>query len=137
MFGPEHIMVLCERNEDDEILFRHAARKAGVQCEIRSFLDGNAALEYMRQAGQNHAPVPRAIFFAKRLHGCTSRELLVAARANPALSDVPMVFLSGSINPADEAEARELGACACLEKPMRPELFHQLSKQLGRLTAPG
>ncbi len=53
-----------------------------------------------------------------RLPGMSGLDLVTEVRANPALRRVPVVFMTGDMNPANRKEARRLEAADFLEKPL-------------------
>jgi signal transduction histidine kinase/CheY-like chemotaxis protein/HPt (histidine-containing phosphotransfer) domain-containing protein len=81
--------------------------------------DGPAALDLLRSARANSAPIHLALV-SSRLPGTDSLEVVGAVREEPDLRDTPLVVLSPAGRPAEAARARELGAAACLTTPVRP-----------------
>lgn len=55
--------------------------------------------------------------------GCTGLELLKKIKANPAISTVPVVFLTTESSPEKMKIARDAGLNAWIKKPYRAETF--------------
>ena len=49
-------------------------------------------------------------------------------KANPATRDIPVVFLTGQDQPADEAKGRDLGAVDYINKPVEAEVLKEKVK---------
>jgi PAS domain S-box-containing protein len=80
--------------------------------------DGEDALRRLRAAAAAGRPYRVAVvdLLMPKLDG---RGLAVAAKADPALADTPLVMLTSMDNPFDDAEMRRAGFAACLTKPIR------------------
>ena len=89
------------------------------------------ALELLRQAAGRGEPFDVAIIDMK-MPGMTGLDLAAAVRADPLLSQLPMVMVTSLHSDAELKRARELGICAYLSKPVRRhELFRALLQSLG------
>lgn len=62
------------------------------------------------------------------------KTLLKWVRANPRLSNLPVLVITSAGNPANEAELKQLGAFAVLHKPVSPATIKQ---KLDDLQDPG
>lgn len=60
-------------------------------------------------------------------------QLIAAIKATPGLAAIPVVVVTAAGQPAQEAEARRLGAAACVLKPFAQAQFQALVR--GFLTA--
>ena len=62
-----------------------------------------------------------AIVLDMSMPGGSGEDLLMKLKRSSKTSGIPVIILSGSIDPAGQARARELGADAVLSKPLVPE----------------
>jgi hypothetical protein len=74
-FENDQLIVCCDETKEDELLFRRAAKKAGVQCEIRFFTNGGLALDYFRQCSVK-GPFPSVIFIRYQLADTSGGNLI-------------------------------------------------------------
>jgi CheY-like chemotaxis protein len=82
--------------------------------------------EAIKQA-RNHAP--NLILLDRNMPGMTGDEVLRALRSDGALSDVPILILSGE--PIEPDEIARIGATGAVLKPFDvPELVHTIRTQL-------
>jgi two-component system, chemotaxis family, chemotaxis protein CheY len=64
--------------------------------------------------------------------GCTGFELLKKIKTNPAMSHVPVIFLTTESNPEKMRSAKDAGLTAWIKKPYRSETFFaQIENALG------
>lgn len=74
---------------------------------------------------------PDAIILDIQMPGGTGRAVLRQLKTNPNTKQVPVIVVSGSINPEDEITVMELGASEFLRKPVDlNHLFSSLEKLL-------
>jgi CheY-like chemotaxis protein len=73
---------------------------------------------------------PDVILLDINMPGGTGIEALRKLKASMKTSQIPVVILSGSINPADEPAVRELGAERYIQKPADPDEIHTVLSQL-------
>ena len=64
---------------------------------------------------------PDAIVLDINMPGGTGMEALKKLKASVKTAHIPVLVLSGSINPADQSTVIELGASEFLAKPANPE----------------
>lgn len=69
---------------------------------------------------------PDAIVLDINMPGGTGVEALRKLKASTKTSQIPVVVLTGSIDPNDEPAVRELGADAYLKKPAEVDQLHTL-----------
>lgn len=65
------------------------------------------------------------------LPGMSGLELCRLLKADPALQDIPVIFVSGQNSPQNKQEAERLGAVEFIEKPVT--LLRFLSRVMGHL----
>jgi CheY-like chemotaxis protein len=75
---------------------------------------------------------PDVIVLDIGMPGGTGFAVLTRLKQSVRTEDIPVVVVSSSIAPEDEAKARALGAVAFFHKPIDPETLHQaLSRLVG------
>ena len=107
--APGKILVL-----DDEESFRQVITKFLLQrgFEVLSAADGKTGLSLAIQA------VPDLIICDLNMPGMTGHEVLAALRRDPKLADIPLIFLTGAIQPQQVRASMNLGADDYLTKPV-------------------
>lgn len=75
---------------------------------------------------------PDAIILDIQMPGGTGHAVLRQLMANPKTNQIPLIVVSGSINPKEQAEVFQLGASEFLSKPTNvPLLFSSINRLLG------
>jgi len=100
--------------DDDPIILNLVFSALKDEYLVRPFTSGPAALEYLKN---NSADL---ILLDHNMPEMTGFEVLTALRDDPNTRDIPVIYLTGSVNSEDEITALELGAADYLLKPFRP-----------------
>ncbi len=108
---------MIEDNADDQNLLIRQLKKSGVTEKVQCVGDGDVAMELVR-AGAEKLSAVCAIFLDLSLPGVDGLLLLKAIRANVETALMPVFIMTGSTNPADEAEAKRLGATRFIPKQL-------------------
>jgi CheY-like chemotaxis protein len=102
---------------------------ARALCSINLLLEGLEVLE----AEDGHRGLARARLEAPDLvvtdiamPGLDGFELAEALRSDDSTAWIPLIFLSGELDAANEARAQALGALAYVTKPFDPPTFAKL-----------
>ena len=115
-------ILLVEDNEDDVETVRRAFARGGVNARFRVARDGQRALEVLFLTGTTSRPkgawLPHLIFLDLKLPKAQGLEILREVKADPVLSAVPVVVLTGSARREVMVECMALGTNMCLLKPM-------------------
>ena len=69
---------------------------------------------------------PDLLFLDVQMDGLDGLEVCRRLRANPSLSSVRVVVLSGYLTPESQKGFRELGVESCHSKPVAPQVIHEL-----------
>ncbi|MDR1157433.1 MAG: response regulator [Oscillospiraceae bacterium] len=101
--------------DDDPIILHSILSILQSEYSVRPFPSGASALKYLRS---NPADLIVLDYFMPEM---TGHELLLLLQADPALKEIPVIFLTGSTDGDGEAEALEMGASDYLLKPIRPK----------------
>jgi CheY-like chemotaxis protein len=120
MKKPEHIL-LAKDNEDYAVLFRRALLAARVDATLGVVRDGQEAVDYLSGAApftdREKHPFPKLLLLDLKMPRMDGFEVLSAVRQRLGLTQLPVVVLTHSDNPADVKRAYELGATSYFRKP--------------------
>ncbi len=108
---------LAEDNLADVWLIEEALRRQSLAFELDHYLTAEQAIDAAHSCGSEGRPVPDLLPLDYNLPPGNGSEILAAAAKNPNLANVPKAILSSSLQPAELAEARQLGASCFLTKP--------------------
>ncbi len=132
-------ILIVEDDPLDVILIRDslatlAADEAIVVCD-----DGAEAISWLRQTAENvrgHPRLPLLVLVDLRLPRVDGVTVITWIRRQPRLANLPVVAISGSLDPADVENAFAAGADEFLTKPATPAALRHLLREFGvRLTA--
>lgn len=127
------MVLLVEDDPDHAMLAGRTFKRAGLPAPV--VFDGPEALAYLGGEGEfadraTH-PVPQLVISDMHAGLISARDLLKFVRSHPELSGLPVAVLSGSSNPRDEADTKELGAVAFLQKPLTTDALVGLLRSVG------
>src|SRR3954451_2591141 len=83
--------------------------------KIRIATNGTKALELV-----NVAPAPDLILLDIMMPGIDGYEVCTRLKNDPGTKDIPVIFLTGQTEPADETRGFEVGAVDYIHKPFSP-----------------
>ena len=129
-------ILLAEDNPGDVILFREALKNGDFRSEVVVAQDGQQAITLV-DAAANAGPRPDLIVLDVNLPKHNGDEVLRHIRNEPALAGVPVMMLTSSSSPADQALAGELGVNLYLQKPSDLEALLGIGKIVGNLLNAG
>ncbi len=119
--GGAGTVLVVEDNVDHALLVRIAARRACPDLDVRVVQDGETAIAYL--AGETPFedrgahPFPQLVILDLVMPGIDGFEVLEWIGMRAELRGLPVVTLTSSVNPGDEARALGLGARAFYTKP--------------------
>jgi two-component system, chemotaxis family, response regulator Rcp1 len=118
--NPRPIMVLIvEDNDADVHLTLTALRDASIANEINVVEDGEQAMSFLKQEGSYAAaPRPDLILLDLNLPKKDGFQVLAEMKANPHLTRIPVIVVSGSAQESDISRAYDLQIAAYLVKPV-------------------
>lgn len=127
-----HIL-LVEDSQVDAHLTRAALEENRFAVSMHHVTDGIEALDYLRQQGQTfeNGARPDLILLDLNMPRMNGREFLTAMKADPNLSDIPVVILTTSDVEQDVIASYKLGAAGYVTKPVDLEQFIHAINQLG------
>ena len=114
-------ILIVDDNEDDIYALKRALRKANVTNPLQVVTHGQAALDYLSGAGiyadRELFPLPFLVFLDLKTPFRDGLEILAWIQAQPTLSSLTVVVLTGSVEEKDHQRAVSLGARLFLSKP--------------------
>ena len=116
------LVLLVEDNADDAILLRRALRKSGLRLRLEVVNHGDAAVDYLGNAGayadRRRHPRPQLVLLDVKLPRRSGHEVLEWVRQQPALDAMPVIVLTSSGEEDDVRRAYALRASSYLRKPL-------------------
>jgi CheY-like chemotaxis protein len=135
MVGESVFVMLIEDNVDHAELVIRTMQEHQIANQIRHFLDGQSALDYLFQRGEysdlNANPRPHVILLDLRLPRVDGLDVLKAIKEDNDLKTIPVVVLTTSEAEKDVARAYYNHANSYLVKPVGFEEFRKLMDDLG------
>jgi CheY-like chemotaxis protein len=107
-------IIIIEDDEHDSFMLARQLKKAGIDDLITLFTNGQRALEYLLACND----IPLVIFLDLHIPGLSGIELLTTIRNQSRLKVIPVIIMTGSINPNDLDRSNVLGITAYLAKPI-------------------
>jgi CheY-like chemotaxis protein len=112
-------ILVVEDDANDCLMLVRQIEKAQIDDHVTVIGNGRKALDFLLKC----SPSPLAVFLDLKLPGLDGIELLEKIRQDPRLKSVPVIVMTGSVNPHDERESARLGATAYLQKPISLTTF--------------
>ncbi|MDR2197360.1 MAG: response regulator, partial [Coriobacteriales bacterium] len=100
--------------DDDPIVLNAVLEVLKTDYAVRPFTSGTAALKYLEK---NPADL---ILLDHNMPELTGLEVLAILQSDPKTENIPVIFLTGSVDSEDEVRALEIGAMDYLLKPFKP-----------------
>ena len=134
---PDQIPVTIIMIEDDAghaRLIEKNIRRAGVNNEIRPFVTGTEALDYLLGSdgsGQQHKGEALLILLDLNLPDMAGVDILQKVKQSTALHRAPVVVLTTTDDRREIQRCYDLGCNVYITKPVDYEQFAQAIRQLG------
>jgi len=107
----ESILLVDDNPTNLQVLFQTLD---GVGCKLLIAKNGEIALSIAGKA------LPNLILLDIMMPGIDGYEVCRQLKANPATSDIPVIFLSALVDTEDKVKGLELGAVDYITKPFQP-----------------
>lgn len=126
-------ILLVEDSQVDAHLTKAALEENRFVVDMHHVTDGVEALAFLRRQGDSYraGPRPDLILLDLNMPRMNGREFLGAMKADPNLSDIPVVILTTSDVEQDVVASYKLGAAGYVTKPVDLEQFINAINQLG------
>lgn len=130
-------VLLVEDNPGDAYLISEMLREVGLVLNITIARDGQRALDIMGEGTDrpNGSP-PDFVILDLNIPKVKGFDVLAFMKANPNLRSIPVVVMTGSLNPQDEVRAREMGVADYRIKASAKEEFDETGRWLRKYLAP-
>jgi CheY-like chemotaxis protein len=112
-------ILVVEDNADDSFLLTRQLARAHFEDCVTVIGNGQDAIDFLAHT----AVPPLAIFLDLRLPGLSGIEVLEKIRADAKVREVPVIIMTGSVDPKDVEECSRLGVTAYLPKPVGLSTF--------------
>ena len=132
---PPLTILIVDDNPVDVYLMRWVLDAHELPYELQVIDNGDEALDVFDQIAQQYPRSLTVILLDLNLPQRDGKELLRHVKTIPLGSDIRVVIVTGSTNPADRVETLALGADAFFVKPFHLTEFMQLGEIIKYLAA--
>ncbi len=125
-------VLIIEDNPGDAFIIIGLLQELDMPVDISMAKDGRDALNLLTATSSNGPP--DLVILDLNLPRVNGYEVLGLIKSSPALKEVPVVVMTGSLNPEDEVRSRDLGAIDfCIKPATHDELNRTQSCLRGHL----
>jgi CheY-like chemotaxis protein len=118
-------ILYAEDEENDAFFMKRAFHQAGVSHPLFVVSDGQQVMDYCagsgRYADREEFPLPSLLLMDLNMPLKSGLDVLKWIRTQPAISTLPVIVMTSSVQDADIHRAYLQGANAYLVKPSKPE----------------
>ena len=108
-----------------------ALKNGGLEHRMTWLTDGDDAAEFLHRNGKYaRAPRPDLVLLDMMLPGKSGRELLEELRADKDLKGIPVVIMTGTVDPEAAGDFQHLHVQGFLTKPVDMGAFLKLIEEL-------
>jgi len=129
-------ITLVEDTPSDVYLLRHALEEHGVYCILDVIKDGEQAIRYLGRLAEGLETAPDLVVLDISLPRYDGLEVLSACRQTSAMEHVPVLILTSSDSPREQARAEQLGVSDYVRKPILLDDFMQVGLRIKQLLEP-
>jgi len=108
-------ILIVEDNPGDVQIITGMVEEMGYPVELTIAVDGREAINRLRRVTLHD--LPDLVILDLNLPKVHGYEILAMIRSTPCLKELPVVVMTGSLNPDDEVRSRRLGATDYRIKP--------------------
>ena len=131
---PLHILIV-EDNDADVLLVREALKHSGLRFQLTHVLDGEQAILWLRSVGADPTTTsPNLVILDLNIPKRDGWEVLSELRSIGEFRSTPIVILSSSGNPDDQARAENLPAVIYIRKPSTLDDFMSVGREIRRFS---
>ena len=129
-------IVMIEDDEGHARLIEKNIRRAGIMNEIRHFLDGTTALQFMFDSPDGPAlNGPALVLLDLNLPDMSGTDILAKIKQEGPLRRTPVVVLTTTDDKVEIQRCYDLGCNVYITKPVNYESFADAIRQLGLFLA--
>ena len=125
-------VLLIEDDQSDVLVIKRALLKAGLECQWHHADNGEKALALIDAIAGGEIQ-PTLIMLDLNLPRYDGKELLARIRETPTAREVPVVVMSGSLNPKDREDVLASGADMFFHKSIDLGEYMRLGDQVCQL----
>ena len=125
-------IIMIEDDEGHARLIEKNIRRAGISNELRHFLDGGTALDFL--FNHSDGPVqngPALVLLDLNLPDMSGTDILQRIKSDDALKRTPVVVLTTTDDKVEIQRCYDLGCNVYITKPVNYENFADAIRQLG------
>ncbi len=129
-------IVMIEDDEGHARLIERNIRRAGISNDVKHFLDGTSALDYL--FNHDTGPTkngPALVLLDLNLPDMSGTDILARIKSEPKLKRTPVVVLTTTDDKAEIQRCYDLGCNVYITKPVNYESFADAIRQLGLFLA--
>lgn len=126
-------ILLIEDNQNDVELFLNVVDWINMGDQVRVFLDGREALEYLHAKGKykgNSTIMPSVVFIDLKMPMISGNEVVKAIRKDKKTKMLPVVVFTSSDQEADIGETYRSGVNSYVVKPVQFEKYAETIRDL-------
>ncbi len=129
-------IVMVEDDEGHARLIERNIRRAGISNDIKHFLDGTSALDYLfnHESGPTRNG-PALVLLDLNLPDMSGTDILVRIKNEPRMKRTPVVVLTTTDDKVEIQRCYDLGCNVYITKPVNYESFAEAIRQLGLFLA--
>ena len=129
-------IVMVEDDEGHARLIERNIRRAGISNDIKHFLDGTSALEYLFNHQEGPAlNGPALVLLDLNLPDMSGTDILARIKNEPRMKRTPVVVLTTTDDKVEIQRCYDLGCNVYITKPVNYESFAEAIRQLGLFLA--
>lgn len=121
-----HEVWSIEDSHHDQEALRRALRRWGGEVSLVQILDGDSAMDRVKQLGRAADELPDLVLLDLNLGRTSGFEVLDRLKGDAALRRVPVVVLTSSLSSRDVSAAYDSGANAVIQKPLALADFYEV-----------
>lgn len=126
-------ILLIEDNQNDVKLFLNVVDWINMGDQVRVFLDGREALDFLHNKGkykENVCNLPSVAFIDLKMPLISGHEVLKAIRKNKQTKTLPIVIFTSSDQETDIGETYRSGVNSYVVKPIQFEKYAETIRDL-------
>lgn len=123
-------IIMIEDDEGHARLIERNIRRAGVNNEVKHFVSGTEALDFLLTA-ETRGAGPFLVLLDLNLPDMSGTDILAKIKADEHLRKAPVVVLTTTDDKVEIQRCYDLGCNVYITKPVDYETFAQAIRQLG------
>ena len=125
-------IIMVEDDEGHARLIEKNIRRAGISNELRHFLDGTSALEYLFDDADGPSQKgPALVLLDLNLPDMSGLDILARIKGDERLKRSPVVVLTTTDDKVEIERCYDMGCNVYITKPVNYESFSDAIRQLG------